>query len=104
MPRGRESSVLIRLTLLQRLRLVEIEQQAQQGRGGRVAGRLLSPEQLSLVALRARAVRLRASAVSITDIAKDVGISRRHVYKWLSLYQEEGLRGLLPRQRGRCLP
>jgi CRP-like cAMP-binding protein len=43
---------------------------------------------------RARIILLLAHGVTITDIAATVGISRRHVYKWVQRFVQEGLEGL----------
>ena len=37
--------------------------------------------------------------MTITDIARTVGISRRFVYKWVERFQQEGLAGLADRPR-----
>ena len=46
------------------------------------------------VARRARIILLLAEEVPITDIAAIVGISRRHTYKWIRRFVQEGLEGL----------
>ena len=43
---------------------------------------------------RARIILLLANGMTITDIAATVGISRRHVYKWVQRFVQEGLEGL----------
>ena len=43
---------------------------------------------------RARIILLLADGVPITDIAATVGISRRHAYKWIQRFMQEGLAGL----------
>jgi transposase len=35
-----------------------------------------------------------ADGVTITDIAATVGLSRRHTYKWIQRFMQEGLAGL----------
>ena len=37
---------------------------------------------------------LLADGVTITDIAATVGMSRRHTYKWIQRFVQEGLEGL----------
>jgi hypothetical protein len=44
---------------------------------------------------RARMVLLRADGLSIADIARTVGGSRRLVYKWLRRFHRLGMAGLL---------
>ena len=39
-------------------------------------------------------ILLRADGMTITDIARAVGMSRRHVYKWLHRFRQTGLAGL----------
>jgi len=39
-------------------------------------------------------VLLLADGVTITDIAAAVGLSRRHTYKWIQQFMQEGLAGL----------
>jgi CRP-like cAMP-binding protein len=46
------------------------------------------------MARRGRIILLRAEGVSITDITRQVGMSRRFVYKWLQRFVHEGLAGL----------
>jgi DNA-directed RNA polymerase specialized sigma24 family protein len=46
------------------------------------------------LARRARIVLLLADGVTITDIAATVGLSRRHTYKWIQRFLQEGLEGL----------
>jgi len=46
------------------------------------------------LARRARIILLLANGMTITDIAATVGISRRHVYKWVQRFVQEGLEGL----------
>jgi hypothetical protein len=43
---------------------------------------------------RARIILLLADGVPITDIAATVGIGRRHAYKWIQRFVQEGLAGL----------
>ena len=46
------------------------------------------------VARRGRIILLLADGVTITDIAATVGMSRRHTYKWIQRFVQEGLEGL----------
>lgn len=79
MPQGRNTSLTIRLTLAERQTLLAW-QRATTIRAG--------------VARRARMILLRADGMTITDIARAVGMSRRHVYKWLHRFRQTGLAGL----------
>ena len=79
MPQGRKTSLTIRLTLAERQTLLAW-QRATTIRAG--------------VARRARMILLRADGMTITDIARTVGMSRRHVYKWLHRFRQTGLAGL----------
>jgi transposase len=46
---------------------------------------------------------LLAEGCTITDVSQRVGLSRRHIYKWLGRYAAEGLAGLNDRPgRGRA--
>ena len=79
MPRGRKTSLTIRLTPTQRQTL-----RAWQRALNIPAG----------LARRARIVLLLADGATITDVAATVGISRRFVYKWVKRFLQEGLEGL----------
>src|SRR5437660_9813859 len=79
MARGRRTSLTIRLTPAERLTLL-----AWQGATTIHAGQ----------ARRGRILLLLADGVTITDIAATVGISRRHIYKWVQRFLQEGLEGL----------
>ena len=79
MARGRKTSFTIRLTPAQRQTLL-----AWQRATTISAGR----------ARRARILLLLADGVTITDIAAAVGMSRRHTYKWIQRFVQEGLEGL----------
>ena len=48
---------------------------------------------------RGRMLLLLAEGMSITQAAQTVGISRRHVYKWVRRFQAQGLQGLTDRPR-----
>ena len=52
------------------------------------------PPSLPGRARRARILLLLADGVTITDIAAAVGMSRRHTYKWIQRFVQEGLAGL----------
>jgi transposase-like protein len=79
MPRGRRTSLTIRLTPTERQTLV-----AWQRATTISAGR----------ARRGRIILLVAEGMSITAIAATVGISRRFVYKWVQRFHQAGLAGL----------
>ena len=49
----------------------------------------------------ARIVLLRAKGLPITAIARQVGLSRTHTYKWLRRWEAAGLAGLQARKGGR---
>ncbi len=85
MARGRKTSFTIRLTPAQRQTLL-----AWQRATTISAGR----------ARRARILLLLADGVTITDIAAAVGMSRRHTYKWIQRFVQEGLEGLEERAPG----
>ena len=79
MPRGRKTSLSIRLTPAQRQTLLAWQRATTVS-----AGR----------ARRARIVLFLADGMTITDIAATVGMTRRHVYKWIHRFVQEGLEGL----------
>jgi CRP-like cAMP-binding protein len=79
MASGRKTSITIRLTLVERQTLLAW-QRATNIRAGLVR--------------RARIILLLADGMTITDIAATVGIRRRHVYKWVQRFVQEGLAGL----------
>ena len=85
MARGRKTSLTIRLTLAERQTLLTW-QRATALRAGLVR--------------RARIILLLADGVTITDIAATVGLSRRHTYKWIQRFVQEGLEGLEESARG----
>ena len=87
MARGRKTSLRIRLTPAQR-RTLEAWQRSTTISAGR--------------ARRGRILLLVAEGISITAIAATVGLSRRHVYKWVQQFLEHGLEGLTDKAgRGR---
>ena len=53
------------------------------------------------LARRSRMILLLADGVTITDIAAMVGMSRRHIYKWIKRFVQEGVEGLTTRPVGR---
>ena len=85
-------------------------------RGRRTAYRLtLAPDQAQLLSLvlhvrspastpqlrqRAWIILALAQGQTITAIARQVGLARRHVYKWIWRWQAEGLKGLRDRPSG----
>jgi CRP-like cAMP-binding protein len=79
MPRGRKTSLTIRLTPAQRQTLLAWQRATTIPAGQARRGRMLL---------------LLADGMTITDIAAAVGISRRFVYKWVQRFLQEGLEGL----------
>ena len=89
MPRGRKTSLTIRLTPAERQTLLAWQRATIIPAG---------------VARRGRIILLLANGVTITDIAATVGMSRRHTYKWIQRFVQEGLEGLEDKPgRGRRL-
>src|SRR5262247_916643 len=84
MPRGRKTSFTIRLTPAQRQTLLAWQ------RATTVAAGL---------ARRARMLLLLADGMTITDAATTVGLSRRHAYKWIQRFVQEGVEGLHDKPR-----
>jgi len=68
MPRGRKTSLTIRLTPAQRQTLLAWQRATTIPAG---------------LARRGRILLLLADGVTITDVAATVGVSRRFVYKWV---------------------
>jgi len=79
MPRGRTTSLMIRLTPAERLTLMTWQRATTISAG---------------LARRARLLLLLADGMTITDAAATVGLSRRHAYKWIQRFVQEGLEGL----------
>jgi hypothetical protein len=79
MPRGRRTSFSIRLTPAERLTLLTWQRATTVPAG---------------LARRARLLLLVADGMTITEAAATVGLSRRHSYKWIRRFLEEGLAGL----------
>ena len=86
MPRGRKTSFTIRLTPAERQTLM-VWQRATTVPAG--------------LARRGRIILLLADGVTITDIAATVGMSRKHIYKWIQRFVQEGLEGLNDKPKGR---
>ena len=84
MARGRKTSLTIRLTRPQRQTLLAWQRATTVPAG---------------LARRARMILLLADGVTITDIAATVGMSRRHTYKWIQRFVQEGLEGLHEKPR-----
>ncbi|SRR5882672_2960741 len=84
MPRGRKTSLTIRLTPAQRQTLLAWQRATTIPAGQARRGRMLL---------------LLADGMTITDIAAAVGISRRFVYKWVQRFVQEGLEGLQDKSR-----
>src|ERR687888_1096817 len=82
MASGRKTSFTIRLTPAQRHTLLAWQRATTISAG---------------LARRARIILLLADGVTITDIAATVGMSRRHVYKWIHRFVQEGVEGLQER-------
>src|SRR5882672_5097303 len=80
MPRGRKTSLAIRLTPAERLTLLTWQRATTIPAG---------------LARRARLLVLLADGMTITEAAATVGLSRRHTYKWLHRFMQEGLEGLV---------
>ena len=85
MPRGRTTSLTIRLTPAQRQTLL-----AWQRATTIPAGQ----------ARRGRIMLLLADGMTITDTAATVGMSRRHTYKWIQRFLQQGVEGLQDRPPG----
>ena len=79
MPRGRKTSLAIRLTQADRQTLQAWQQSTTISAGH---------------ARRGRIILLLADRVSICDIARMVGIQRRFVYKWVQRFLTQRLEGL----------
>jgi hypothetical protein len=80
MARGRRTSLSIRLTPAERLTLLTWQRSTTIPAG---------------MARRARLLLLLADGVTITEAAATVGLSRRHSYKWIQRFMQEGLEGLV---------
>ena len=91
MARGRKTALTIHLTPTQRQTLL-----AWQRARALPAG----------LARRARILLLLADGMTVTAIAKTVGVPRRLVYKWVRRFMQEGMEGLYdkPKQARRSKP
>ena len=85
MPRGRTTALTIRLTPAQRQTLLAWERSTTIPAG---------------LARRGRMILLLADGMTITDAAAAVGLSRRHSYKWIQRFLQEGLEGLQDKPPG----
>jgi transposase-like protein len=88
MPRGRPTSLRVRLTPAERLTLLTWQRATTISAG---------------LARRARLLLLLADGTTITDAAATVGLSRRHAYKWIQRFMQQGLEGLQEKP-GRASP
>ena len=88
MASGRKTSFTIRLTPAQRQTLLAWQRSTTISAG---------------LARRGRIILLLADGVTITDIAAATGMSRRHIYKWIQRFVQQGLEGL-QEKRGRGHP
>jgi DNA-directed RNA polymerase specialized sigma24 family protein len=79
MPRGRKTALSVQLTPAQRQTLLAWQRSTAIPAG---------------LARRGRMVLLLTEGMTITDIARTVGISRRFVYKWVQRFLEQGVEGL----------
>jgi CRP-like cAMP-binding protein len=84
MARGRTTSFTIRLTHAQRQTLL-VWQRATTVPAG--------------LARRGRMIILLADGMTITDAAATVGLSRRHAYKWIQRFIQQGVEGLHDKPR-----
>ena len=82
MPRGRTTTLMVRLTPAERQTLRAWQ------RSTRIPAGL---------ARRGRILLLLADGRTITEVAAAVGLSRRHTYKWIERFVQEGLAGLTDR-------
>jgi len=79
MARGHKTSFTIRLTPAERLTLLTWQRATTISAG---------------VARRARLLVLLADGLTITAAAATVGLRRRHAYKWIRRFVQEGVAGL----------
>src|SRR5881296_3313669 len=79
MARGRKTSFTIRLTPAERRTLLTWQRATTVPAG---------------LARRARLLLLLADGMTNTEAAATVGLSRRHTYKWIQRFVQEGLVGL----------
>ena len=79
MPRGRKTALSVQLTPAQRQMLLAWQRSTAIPAG---------------LARRGRILLLLTEGMTITDIARTVGISRRFVYKWVQRFLAQGVEGL----------
>ena len=79
MPRGRTTTLTITLNQDEMARLRRLLKQRRLRAG---------------LARRARLIMLRENGETVSAISQTVGMTRRHIYKWLWRWQAEGLAGL----------
>src|SRR5262252_2781000 len=84
MVQGRKTSLTIRLTPAERLTLLSWQRATSIPAG---------------LARRGRLLLLLADGMTITEAAATVGLSRRHAYKWIQRFVQEGLAGLHEKPR-----
>ena len=84
MPRGRKTALSVQLTPAQRQTLLAWQRSTAIPAG---------------LARRGRMVLLRSEGMTITAIARTVGISRRFVYKWVQRFVDQGVEGLYDKVR-----
>jgi hypothetical protein len=84
MPSGRPTTLTVRLTHAERHTLTRWQR---------------STTMRAAQARRGRLLLLLDGGLSISQVAREVGLSRRHVYKWVRRYLTQGVAGLtdLPR-------
>ena len=87
MPRGRKTALSVQLTPAQRQTLLAWQRSTAIPAG---------------LARRGRMVVLLAERMTIADIVKTVGISRRFVYKWVQRFVAQGVEGLYEKVRYDC--
>ena len=85
MVRGRKTSLTIRLTPTERQTLLAWQRSTTISAG---------------LARRGRLLLLLADGMTITAAAATVGLSRRHTYKWIQRFLQEGLEGLQAKPPG----
>jgi hypothetical protein len=83
MPRGRKTALTIRLTPVERQTLLAWQR---------------SPTLPAGLVRRGRIIFLVSEGMSISAIARTVGVSRRFIYKWVRRFLVQGLAGLATRQ------
>ena len=83
MPRGRKTSLTIRLTRAERQTLLRWQRSSTLPAG---------------LVRRGRIILLVSEGKSISEIALAVGISRRFIYKWVKRFLAQGLEGLVDKQ------